>query len=228
MAESELCTEGTAVISDFQFQGRGQQGTVWKSASGENVLISYLLRPVFLDVSDQFMFSKTIALGVKKFIERQIDNQYSVSLKWPNDIYVEGRKIAGILIENSLQNKQLRQSIAGIGININAENFPEELNAVSLFQLTHEKKSIKDLLPSLHDCLNQYYFMLQSMNFKQINSEYERSLYQFGMMANYEWEKKIIRAKITGTDRSGRLRLEDENGNEMTAGMKEIIFLRES
>lgn len=228
LALNEHYPDGTALIADFQTNGRGQQGTVWKSASGENMLISYLVRPVFLAVSDQFMLSKTIALGVKKFIEGQLDNQYPVSVKWPNDIYIEGRKIAGILIENSLQNKMLRQAITGIGININTEYFPNELNAVSMFQLTKEKKVIADILPQLHETLNHYYFLLQSKNFNVINTEYENSMYQFGIMADYEWENRKIRAKITGTDISGRLKLTDENGNEITAGMKEITFLRES
>jgi len=87
--------EGVVFIADSQIVGRGQASSSWESEPNKNLTFSILLYPDFLAISRQFELSKAISLGVADFLN---DQTQRVSIKWPNDIYLENRKVAGILI----------------------------------------------------------------------------------------------------------------------------------
>ena len=91
--------EGTIISTNSQTMGKGLAGNGWESQAGKNLTISIILKPSFLNPSKQFYISKIIALAVHEFLSGQLKN---VRIKWPNDIYVNNDKIAGILIENSV------------------------------------------------------------------------------------------------------------------------------
>ena len=105
--------EGLVVASFFQKQGRGQRGNRWESESGKNLTFSLLLRPSFMKVEEQFDISKIVALAISDWLK---SNNVDACIKWPNDIYVGDKKIAGILIENSFCSSTLDVSIIGIGL----------------------------------------------------------------------------------------------------------------
>ena len=83
--------EGTVVIANEQTAGRGQRGNLWVSKPGENLTCTYLLRPKFLRISDQYILNKAIALAVNKAIQHFVP-QYDVRIKWPNDIFLQNKK----------------------------------------------------------------------------------------------------------------------------------------
>lgn len=112
--------EGTIIYTNFQASGRGQMGNTWESEDGKNLLISIIIFPKMIKPAKQFIISKTVSLGIYDFLRRHINN---VLIKWPNDIYVNNDKIAGILIENSLLNDEIESTIVGIGINVNQQKF---------------------------------------------------------------------------------------------------------
>ena len=87
--------EGTVVLTHYQNRGRGQCGNYWESEAQKNLLFSFILYPVFLEVDKQFYLSKIISIALTQVLEKYIDN---VSIKWPNDIYAGEKKITGILI----------------------------------------------------------------------------------------------------------------------------------
>ena len=106
----------TVVSASFQTKGRGQMGNTWVSNSGENALFSVLVCPTNLKATDGFVLSQAMALSIKEELDMYIDG---VCVKWPNDIYVNGEKICGTLIENSLMGKNVGRSVIGSGINVN-------------------------------------------------------------------------------------------------------------
>src|SRR5665648_1178797 len=108
--------EGTVVYTNYQSAGRGQTGNIWESEDGKNLLVSIVLFPSFIIPACQFLISITLSLGICDFLKRYIP---ACAIKWPNDIYVNNDKIAGILIENSVMEGVIESSIAGIGLNIN-------------------------------------------------------------------------------------------------------------
>lgn len=126
---------GCAVMARRQTAGRGQRGNSWESEAGKNVTLSIMLRPEGLAAVRQFEVSEAVALAVADLVEAQ--GVSGVRVKWPNDVYVGDRKIAGILIENSLRGALIGRSIAGIGLNVNQTEFVSGApNPVSLRQLT--------------------------------------------------------------------------------------------
>ena len=108
--------EGTVIYADFQKAGRGQKDNKWESEKGKNLLLSIILYPTSIRPEDQFYLSMAVSLGICDFIDSFFPGS---KIKWPNDIYINDDKIAGILIENSVMGETIESTIAGIGININ-------------------------------------------------------------------------------------------------------------
>ena len=98
---------GAVVIAERQSRGRGQRGNSWSSSAGANLTFSVVLCPGFLEAAQQFYLSKAVSLAVCDTVE-----SFGVrpQVKWPNDIYIDGRKVAGILIENDLAGNFLSRS----------------------------------------------------------------------------------------------------------------------
>ena len=109
--------EGDMVVTDGQTQGRGQRGNQWIAQSGQNLTFSLVLQPTFLLASEQFWLNMAVSLAVYDSLSPFIPA--GLRIKWPNDIYVNDRKMGGILIENALQGYNLAHSVVGIGLNIN-------------------------------------------------------------------------------------------------------------
>ena len=145
---AEGAVHGTVVYADCQTAGRGQRGNSWESADFKNITMSMLLRPANVKPSCQFWLSEAVALAVVHTLDRYIDN--GVSIKWPNDIYWNDRKICGILVEHSLSGGKIDHTIAGIGLNINQEKFLSDApNPVSLHQIISCDTPLPDVLPHL-------------------------------------------------------------------------------
>ena len=105
--------EGSVVMTEFQTAGRGQLGNTWYSGKGKNLLLSFLLYPHNVKARDQFIISRVVSLALKGVLNRYLQG---VTIKWPNDIYWKNKKIAGILIENSLVGQHIDYTIVGIGL----------------------------------------------------------------------------------------------------------------
>ncbi|MDD4609083.1 MAG: biotin--[acetyl-CoA-carboxylase] ligase, partial [Bacteroidaceae bacterium] len=136
--------DGTVVSTDYQVAGRGQRGNSWEATSGENLLFSILLEPSFLAAKEQFYISKLIAVSIQEVLSHYLQG---VTIKWPNDIYWNQQKIAGILIEHELEGTQLTSSIIGVGLNVNQTAFHSGApNPVSLRQIIGKKMARRTLL----------------------------------------------------------------------------------
>lgn len=124
------------VTADFQTAGRGQRGNGWESAPGENLLMSMLFRPDSLHAKDQFLISKIASVAVAKVVEQLLPSGTEVKIKWPNDIYVNEKKVCGMLVENSIgQDASIQHSVIGIGLNLNQMEFMSDApNPASLRQ----------------------------------------------------------------------------------------------
>lgn len=161
----------SVVSAERQTNGRGQRGNRWKSNDGENLLFSIVLkfsdntsRGIFhelmppLSAYDQFVLNEAAALAVVDFLAA---HGISADIKWPNDIYVNGRKICGILIENSLRGNNVSSSIVGIGINVNQTEFDPDLPNPTSMTLCrpdskHEPYNLKICLEEFMDIFKAY------------------------------------------------------------------------
>ncbi|MBA3899748.1 MAG: biotin--[acetyl-CoA-carboxylase] ligase [Bacteroidetes bacterium] len=213
--------EGTVITSNQQTSGRGQRGQAWNSEKGKNLTFSTIFKPGFLPIAGQFKLSKSIALATADFVV--LSGVAGVTLKWPNDVYVHERKIAGILIENQVKNGQIQYSIVGIGININQLTFPEEVtNATSLKIEAGKEFSLDECLKLMCECLEKRYLELRSG--KSPDEEYLSKLFRFGQWNNYKSNETIFQGKIIGVSIGGKLIIETLTEFKQF-DIKEVAFL---
>ena len=138
---TQLCNEQqsavrefTTIIAERQTAGKGQRGNSWESEDCRNITFSFVLYPTFVEARRQFVLSQIVSLSIKEELDEWTEG---ISIKWPNDIYWNEKKICGILIENDLSGHHIGRSISGIGVNINQETFRSNApNPVSLKQIT--------------------------------------------------------------------------------------------
>jgi BirA family biotin operon repressor/biotin-[acetyl-CoA-carboxylase] ligase len=147
-----LASDGMVCLAHHQWAGKGQRGRVWLDEPGHNLIMSLVIEPAPLKLSSQFLFSATIALGIIDLIIADSPKNWYV--KWPNDIYWNDRKAAGILIENVIQGQNWLFAVVGIGMNLNQSSFPAEIpDAVSLKLITGKNYDpvsfARELVPSV-------------------------------------------------------------------------------
>ncbi len=214
---------GTIVAARFQTDGRGQRGNTWESNANENLTFSIFLTPSFVGVQDQFMLSKAASLGIKDYLNSLLPN---ISIKWPNDLYVSKSKIAGILIENSVMGSKIESSTIGIGLNVNQLVFPDDLpNPTSLALETGMKLDIESSLEEVAKCLNQRFNQLEEANYQSISNDYYNSLYQLETYYKYSANGITFEAKIVGVKNSGEIVVQKANGETLSFGFKELVYL---
>ncbi len=215
--------EGAVVQALHQSCGRGQRGTRWHSEPGQNLLLSIILKPTFLTAEAQFYLNKTVALAVADTLEHFV--QFPVSIKWPNDIYVLEKKIAGILIQNTIQSQKIAISTIGIGLNVNQTHFDTTLpNPTSLHKLMRQRFDLKVVRQHLFDALNDHYQRLR-IDVKYGDEQYLKQLYRRSEMLEFETlgGEKFIGA-IVDVDRLGRLMIKDDQGQIRFFTLKQVSY----
>ncbi len=216
--------EGTIVTADFQTGGRGQMGNSWFSSKNANLLFSLVIYPTKVKANEQFIISRIVSLAIKKMLEQFTDN---IRIKWPNDIYWNDKKIAGILIENDLLGDSIANSVIGIGLNINEKEFPTELpNPVSLFQITGKEHDRDVLLDMFLNEFFKLYSEMQESEFTNIENKYMANLYRKEKYYWYEDADGRFQAKIENVLPSGHLILSEIDSNlERKYSFKEVKFI---
>ncbi|RUT79415.1 biotin--[acetyl-CoA-carboxylase] ligase [Ancylomarina longa] len=213
---------GTVVLALNQTKGRGQHTNVWESESGKNLTISIILMPDFLPIDQQFKISMLISLGVADYLKYYLPN---VSIKWPNDIYVGNKKIAGILIEHSIMGATLNHSICGIGLNINQENFYSDApNPISLKLLTNQEYDIEVELGKLLVCIETRYYQLVDGKTNLLEENYLQSLYWINETHQFKDDNGLFIGEIAGISALGQLRIL-VGDQERIYNFKEVSFL---
>ncbi|HEY8927601.1 MAG TPA: biotin--[acetyl-CoA-carboxylase] ligase [Mucilaginibacter sp.] len=223
-SNSKPVMEGTVIMAENQFAGRGQQQNGWHAEPGKNLTFSLLLKPHFLAITDQFDLVRAVSLGVYDALEPLLGNE--LKIKWPNDIYYSGQKLGGMLIENMIQGGQIKNAIVGIGLNINQEKFPEHLpNALSVKQILHRDYDLKALLSEICRHIEAWYLNLKAGKISLVRNTYLSRLYWLN-------EKKVFRSKegefagtIKGVRDNGILVVENTNAAELEFSLKEIEFV---
>ena len=221
-------TEGHVIWAKQQTHGRGQRGNVWESEAGSNVTLSVVWYPVFLSPGDQFLLTQAVSLGVADFLSYKLNEagaRAAVQIKWPNDLFADEHKIAGILIENSLRNGLLAASIVGIGINVNQVRFASGNQPVSLRMLTGRSYDVRACVEELCSFLEPRYLQLRAGKHRQLHDEYLSRLYRISEWCYYGAGGRRFAGRIYGVAPDGRLLMELENGDAAAFDFKEVVFL---
>jgi BirA family biotin operon repressor/biotin-[acetyl-CoA-carboxylase] ligase len=227
----DKAVSGSCYRADFQTHGKGQQGKVWDSDKGENLLCSYVLSLSDLKkakeateiafLSNQFELSIAVSLAVSDFFSAFVGEE--TKIKWPNDLYWRDRKAGGILIENKIRGTEWTWSIIGIGINVNQTQFEAvQGKPVSLKQITGKSFDIKQLTSQLSNFLtNRINEWLQG-GFEKMHIEYNDRLFKKGEVVKFKGNQLLFSAKVIGVNKNGQLIV--DKGIEQTYNFGEITW----
>ena len=223
LSEDKILGNFYTVSAGFQHRGRGQDENYWESTKDQNILMTTMVYPHFLLAENVFQISRWVSLSVVDYLKQK--GLSNLHIKWPNDIYVGPKKIAGILIQNAICGHDLDKSMIGIGLNVNQTKFYSNApNPISLQQITDTQYVIVNEINELLVCLQREYSVLQNQP-QKIISKYLDLLYQKDEWCYYQIGEERTKAKIHGVDQFGRLQLEKFNGIIDVFDIKEIRFL---
>ena len=161
IAKGEWPTDEIYLRAGYQTAGRGQAGNSWESEADKNLLCSIVISHQHSAFSHQpFYLNVAVSVAMHRLVYTlsvnavhglySIRPQAGLTIKWPNDIYWEDKKIAGILIENAIIGKEIKYSIAGIGLNVNQQEWHSDApNPVSLRQITGREYEVDELMRAL-------------------------------------------------------------------------------
>lgn len=209
--------DGLVLLTHTQTAGRGQRGNSWEADPGCNVTLSILFRHLTLPAAAQFELSRAVALAVASVVTDCLPPELArtVAVKWPNDIYVGDRKIAGILIELALAGSDILYAVAGIGLNVNQPRFNSDApNPVSLFQLTSKLLSLDSVTRMLVSRLRS---MSQAVNTPEgiaaLRRRYAAALWRGTGV--HDWrlpDGSVFRASVRCVEPDGHLVLDTQDG----------------
>ena len=220
LLRQSVINDGDVVISDDQKTGKGQRGNIWVSEPKKNLTFSIVFKPKFLQAQNQFYLTKAISLALCLVLTQILNKR--VEVKWPNDIYVGAKKIAGILIENTIQNGVIKNSIVGIGLNVNQSYFEGLSNATSLFNEYGEEFELDKLLSELLISIEQHYIKLKA-NHLGFDALYLSKLKGYQEELNFQVKNENMNGFILGVNKMGQLEVAINN-EKHTFNMKEIVF----
>ncbi len=209
---------GMIVFTTHQTNGKGQREKVWNSEPKKNLTFSLTIKTDFLLVSEQFLLSMAISNAVWEYVSKKLEGlDATVFIKWPNDVLINNQKVAGILIENTINTNSLGWSIVGIGINLNQEKFellhPTNFKPVSINHHLKKELSIFSELELLSEYLEKWLFKLNNREFKLIMETYKQCLWNIGRTIKFEnKDKKLIDGLFLNIDESGVPIFIDLNG----------------
>lgn len=212
------CQDGSVIMADYQTMGRGQRGNSWQSVSAANLMFSIVFKPKYT-LEEQIRLSWYSALIWQQCLLRFGLN---AQIKWPNDVYVDGSKIGGILIEQQLKGSQLEWCILGCGINVN--DAPSIQVAASIFALTGQQFKPLTVLSEFLDLFNGQQRLLNG-DFFELKTMFEDCLAFKNQLLQFVKSDAVpIEGKILGVNTQGELQLE-VNGAVQSFANQEIRFL---
>lgn len=214
----------TVVVAKQQTQGRGQMGTVWSAKPGENLTFSVYKAFSGLKIQNQFYISVAVSLALIDTLKAF--NMRKISVKWPNDILSENKKLCGILIENVIKHNRLDSSIIGIGLNVNQKTFVNLPKATSMAMQEQQFFDLDEVLLVFLKHLEGYFKALEAGSLSKLHKLYESSLFRKNKPSTFKDAEGLIFAGfIEGVSPSGHLKVLIEDAVLKTYSLKEISLL---
>ena len=240
LAKSEWPECEEFLYAGYQTAGRGQTGNGWESEEGKNLLCSILVerqKTAAIKEESPFYLNVTVSVAVHRLLSQELmAKSQQLTVKWPNDLYWQDKKMAGILIENAIIGNEVKYSIAGIGLNINQTEWKSDApNPVSLKQITGKEYNIDEQMKSLAHAIKE----VLSEPEEEVWAYYKAHLYrkdgfwpfvertvstQPTMNADKLTEGQFM-ARIADILPTGEIVLEDPEGIRKKYHFKEIRFV---
>lgn len=224
LIRNQLVENFTTVVANSQTKGRGQMGTQWQSEDGKNLIMSCLVREMPFSVDDIFVLNCLVSVAIIRAL-----NEFGVpklSIKWPNDIMSDTKKIAGVLIENLIKPDSAFVSVVGIGLNVNQKHFIELPNASSMVIQAGKQFDLDDVLEIVLSQLNYYYNVVKEGKVDQLWDLYHQHLFKKKVPAVFEDARgKRFMGIINQVNRQGKLEVQLEDDSIQQYTIKEIKMI---
>ena len=222
--QSECDIRNWVVSADEQTAGKGMGNNGWESEVGKNLTFSLAVDMGFLPAERQFLLSQAVPLGIIEVLDELLPAE-TLSIKWPNDIFYENRKLAGILINSTIKASMMDVSIIGIGLNVNQMQFQDwPTHPISLKMISGKDFDLQPLLEQIAERIITKVEQLKT-DPTSIEQDYLKRLFRYHTWADYEVGGEVLRLFMTGIDPFGRLKLVDEQQKLHQYEIKQIRFL---
>ncbi len=222
LLQAERLQKPTVIVAESQLQGRGQAQNQWFSKEGKSLTFSIVVFPENIQAERQFVLSQVVCLAVQETLAKYTEN---VAIKWPNDIYINGVKCCGVLIENAVMGAGIAHSICGIGLNVNNLEFSAGYAATSLARETGKTFDLDVILNEILERFENYYKKAEAREYALLNALYHRELYKIGECCKFQDKSGEFQAEVVGIDQYGQLLLKDTDEQLRTYGFKEVEWI---
>ena len=225
MALNTSLKDYTIIVAENQTQGRGQMEGYWDSKPYKNLTFSLFTTFRKLEVKHQAYLNFAVCLAIYDTLKSLCIPDLFV--KWPNDIMADSKKVCGVLIETTFKKNKIKNTIIGIGLNVNQEKFSNKLpNAISLNQLLNETFDLDRLLKQIVEQIKKYIQELENQEFDFIHTSYLNALYKIGISSYFEntKNKQQFKGKIVDVKSNGKLVIQLEDKTLVEFENKEIKF----
>ena len=220
----EGISDYTVVTAKFQTEGKGQLGTKWDSEDSKNLICSVYKKDINIKAQDQFVISALVSLALIKTLRKA--NLSNLHIKWPNDIMSDNKKICGILIENIVKENYIKDSVIGIGLNVNQTIFNNLPNATSIKNLLGTSYSKDEILNDLVKNIEFFFNELKKASTNSIFKTYEDALFRINVPSTFKNSKgDIFSGYIKGVTKLGKLKVMIEDNLIESYDLKEISML---
>lgn len=213
-------TEDVCAVADYQSAGKGMGTNTWESEAGKNLLFSILIHPTWLPVTEQYLMSMAEAIAVVEVVG------LGTTIKWPNDIYWQDKKMSGTRIDVNLQGGEIRDMVIGTGINVNQREFYSDApNPISLFNISKREYDSDELLREILERFKEYVEMLRRGDKDTIVKRYHERLYRREGFYRYADKDGEFEAELLRVHPNGIMTLRRRDGSLSDYEFKEVKFI---
>ena len=224
LSRNQVVENFSVVTAINQTKGKGQMGSVWQSELGKNLTMSILVKDVLRSITEIYNLNIAVSLGVFQALEEL--NIPKLSIKWPNDIMSDTKKIGGILIENGIKTDSRIESVVGIGLNVNQTDFIHLPNASSLAIVADSEFDLDEVVSKIHFQIKKNCALLVSGQSEILWGKFHQVLFKIGVPMPFEdVQKNRFMGIILKVSDEGKLEVLLEDDSLKTFGIKEIMML---
>ncbi len=227
LAQNSSIEDYTVVVTKNQTSGRGQMNNSWVSKPNKNLTFSIFTKFKNLLIEQQPYLSFAVALAIFEVLKKvSVPN---LAIKWPNDIMSGNKKICGILVETTFNQHKIKNTVIGIGLNVNQQEFPENIsNASSLANILGKEFDLEKMMIQLTKNIRLKIDALEHQQFESIHQDYLQHLYKKNVPTAFKNEKTqlFFMGMIKDVSQSGNLRIQLEDDSIVEFGIKEISIAR--
>jgi BirA family biotin operon repressor/biotin-[acetyl-CoA-carboxylase] ligase len=219
---SEGAPTGTLVWAKSQFRGKGRRGREWISPSG-NLYLSLLLRPKLL-LTQAPQLSFVAAIAVFDTLCFMLPQTVKINMKWPNDILVDGKKIAGILLESSAHGDMLDWLVIGVGVNVATSPDKVSFSTTCLHESSNPHVSVESVLKHFTVNFKRVIGEWSKEGFAPVRKKWLKFAWCLGEKIEVKTEQELFQGSFTGLDETGAMILEIGEGEKLTLTAADVIM----